>query len=217
MSTVVSLQLQSGETFECVSLGDLSRTLSEFLNETLLTLEVRATCHAYRGTVLSILGHTFVNKEVIANWKGRQLIKKQACVRVFVYVCVCVCVCVCVPVHVAYVCACVRVYVRVCVCVCVPVHVAYVCACVRVYVRVCACSCSLCVCVCACICTCVCVCVCVCVCACSCSLCVCVCACICVCTCVLYVCVPGLVELDCVTVLRSVHSFPLVRSRFSLT
>ena len=150
MSTVVSLQLQSGETFECVSLGDLSRTLSEFLNETLLTLEVRATCHAYRGTVLSILGHTFVNKEVIANWKGRQLIKKQACVRVFVYVCVCVCV-------------------RVCVC------------------------------------------------ACSCSLCVCVCACICVCTCVLYVCVPGLVELDCVTVLRSVHSFPLVRSRFSLT
>ena len=123
MSTVVSLQLQSGETFDCVPLGDLSRTLSEFLNETLLTLEVRATCHGYREswTVLSILGHTFVNKEVIANWKGRQLIKKQACVRVFVYVCVCVCVCV---------------RVCVCVCVCVPVHVAYVCACVRVYVYV---------------------------------------------------------------------------------
>ncbi|KAL5517410.1 hypothetical protein EMCRGX_G002951 [Ephydatia muelleri] len=42
MSTVVSLQLQSGETFDCVPLGDLSRTLSEFLNETLLTLEDEA-------------------------------------------------------------------------------------------------------------------------------------------------------------------------------
>lgn len=45
MSTaiVVSLRLQSGETFENIPVGNLEQTLGEFLNEALLTLEVRKT------------------------------------------------------------------------------------------------------------------------------------------------------------------------------
>jgi hypothetical protein len=56
----------------------------------------------------------------------RVRVRMRACVRVRVRTCARVCAC-------AYVCVCVRAYVRTCAC-------AYVCVCVRAYVRTCACA-----------------------------------------------------------------------------
>lgn len=76
MNTVVSLKLQSGETFDSVPLGDLNRTLGEFLNEALLTLEVGLyellvhSAHIFIGRADTGVHVELLNKEVIANWKA---------------------------------------------------------------------------------------------------------------------------------------------------